>query len=357
MAATPRGDGSSRGPVRVAAMAVACLCALAWAVGRLCTDRFAWSQPLWWAPSVLLLAPVWLLAVLPHPRRRARRAAHCAFRLFAAAALAYTLVAELRVHRWASPAAPEGAIRVVFWNQAGRPVASPDILRPVRPDALVVANRHTGSRARSLAESLASEDPAAALSGWPFDCLARWPVRRWGSTSLGLSAAARGAEDRLDTGWAAWFEIDTPDGPLVVWAIDLPSDPAVHRMAQARQAAAVIAGWRGPVRASAGLPPPRRSAAGFPVPDVVVGDFNTPRGSASLRVLLREAGAPGMRDAFAEAGRGWARTWPRRAPLWAIDHCFVGPRWRAERFGVFDPGEGGHRAVWVALSARAGPAE
>ena len=83
----------------------------------------------------------------------------------------------------------------------------------------------------------------------------------------------------------------------------------------------------------------------FPVPDLILGDFNTPRGSESLEALV---GA--KREVLAEGGWGPRATWPRRLPLWGIDLGFVGDGWRVLVGRVLDPGAGGHRALEFEIS-------
>ena len=78
---------------------------------------------------------------------------------------------------------------------------------------------------------------------------------------------------------------------------------------------------------------------------MIVGDFNTPRGSASLRALVGE-----RREVFAARGWGPGGTWPRRMPLWGIDLGFVGRDVDVEGARVLDPGAGGHRALEFEIS-------
>lgn len=376
-------------------------CAAAWVVGRVLTDRFAWSQPLWWAPSAALLAPVWVagLGVVlawvawgraggsrgrrggrRDGRGRARRRGGGAsggrvgrglVAAFAAGSLLHFGLVELGLHRAVFGARGGGAgdagvpLRLVFWNQAGRTAgeASGAFAGAVAEGGsavMVLANRHSSVPPEEFAAGVWGEEPAAVVSGWPFDVMGRVEVLRSGTASLGLSASARaegGEPGRRDPGRAAWYELEVGGARLVVWAVDLPSDPGAHRVPLGREAGRAIASWRGATRVMEGdrVRYVRGEEAGFPAPDVIVGDFNIPRGSASLGVFLRESGAGAMRDAFGEAGWGWERTWPREFPAWAIDHCFVGERVRAAGFGTLDPGVGGHLALVVDLRAGVSP--
>jgi endonuclease/exonuclease/phosphatase family metal-dependent hydrolase len=82
----------------------------------------------------------------------------------------------------------------------------------------------------------------------------------------------------------------------------------------------------------------RPAGPGFPPADLIMGDFNIPRGSASLRQA-----AQGYPHAHTQAGHGHAGTYPRHRPLVHIDHMFIGPALRARRYQVVDGGVGSHR--------------
>ena len=151
---------------------------------------------------------------------------------------------------------------------------------------------------------------------------------------------------RFDPGRALFLELDAREHlgrNIVVWVLDMPSEPRLSRWVMSKEAREAIARWEGPVVGSAGV----RGTGKFPEPDIVVGDFNIVRGAASLSVLL-----PGMRNAFDMAGAGYAGTWPRHGyrtpiPLVHIDQMFVrsgpGGPVRAARYEVVDPTFGYHK--------------
>ena len=355
-------------------------CALGWVVGRVFSDRYLWSQPVSWIPTPLLLAPVWLAGAWAWRRERKRRRvarrrgggrpvragaavlAGWAVWCVGAVGAAHLVLVELGLQRAVlegrgGRGTGDALARVLFWNQAG--VEAGDITSrflPLEPTLFVLANRHSDTRTRDIARAFIDTGEAHAAVGWPFDLFSREPIRRWASMSLGLEGRSRRGDGsmREDSGWAAWFEVETAAGPLTVWAIDMPSDPESARFPLARAAGEAIASWRGSARVideadDRDERPGGAASPGFPVPDVIVGDFNIPRGSVSLREFLRASGAGPMRNAFDEAGWGWARTWPRRAPVLGIDQCFVGERVRAVGFGAVDPGVGGHRGLVVEI--------
>lgn len=343
--------------------------ALAWLLSRVVTDRYAWSQPIWWVPTPVLLAPLWCAGVLHslawigrRKRRRNNSASipprggswrRAGVSGAAILSVAYVVFGEWHLHR--AVLGPDGAsrvaaVRVVFWNQAGHEAGEiAQGFLEQDPTVLVLANRHSSTSTGELARAFAETGRVYPAVSWPFDVFSRLPVRRWAGTSLGLDASSRAGDGSLrsDTGWAAWYELETEFGTLIVWAVDLPSDPRAHRMPLARQAGRAIAAWQGTVRVAKddGYGYARATDVGFPAPDIIVGDFNIPRGSASLDVFLEEAGAGGLRNAFADAGYGPMGTWPRQLSVWAIDNCFVGNDVRAGSFTTRDPGVGTHRAL------------
>ena len=146
---------------------------------------------------------------------------------------------------------------------------------------------------------------------------------------LGLEATRRG-DGEIDSGQAAFIEVTIDGSPRIVWLIDLPSDPSIPRHVMLRLAGEKIGA--------------HNDGAGFPEPDVIVGDFNTPRGSRSLGNIVGDADS-----AFDRAGSGWSATWPRAFPLWHIDQVFVDDAVSVRAHRVLDMGLGEHRGVIVDL--------
>ena len=80
-------------------------------------------------------------------------------------------------------------------------------------------------------------------------------------------------------------------------------------------------------------------------PLVVVGDFNTPRDSVHFDSWRRD-----FREAFESSGHGFAETWPVPFPLLRIDHCWLGPRWRAVHCELGSSLLSDHRAIVADLA-------
>lgn len=332
----------------------------AWALGRLAGDRWLWSQYLSWMPT-LLVAPLslallgaWrLLRPRKHPRH-ARRITPARIALaLSAVAFAHLALVELNAPALLRPPR-EGDFRVLFWNAANRPLEfPPTLVRGQRPDLAIITNPRW-RMGREMLFTLVADAQAGPKSGhvvWRhgFAIASRYPILDHGSASLGLRGVRDGmdpqreGEAAYDAGSAAFVVLDAREAlgrTITVWALDMPSDPRVSRMTNARSARAAIGAWRSP-----------EGAHGFPEPDLIVGDLNTPRGAASLGTL-----APSMRDA-SQASAGVRGTWPRGGrctmpSLWQIDHVLHSTRWRAVRWKTVDPGVGTHCLVVSDLARR-----
>jgi hypothetical protein len=353
--------------------AVSVLLLAAWAASRLVTDRWWWSQYAWWTPTWVWIATAlgplgvaWMMALFGGGTRGARRWRRIGT-VAAAAAIGYFAFVECRVYRLIGratlqvAAARPGGLRVLFWNPAGAWGADlPKWMTIVPCDLAVVANPNW-ERPMSL---------IGAPMGRPwyipvdrFVVFSRYKVMRWGFTTLGL----HGREQRptggagwgeapvgsIDPGRAMWLQIDTTEplgAPVTVWILDLPSDESLGRYASAEQALAALRDWQGP----AFVPGPRfniqtsESMVGFPKPDLIVGDLNSPRGSASLSLL-----SGGMDNAYDQGGAGYVATFPQRFPLVHIDQVLCGPRLKATDYRVIDPGKWRrHLLQWARIEAR-----
>jgi hypothetical protein len=117
---------------------------------------------------------------------------------------------------------------------------------------------------------------------------------------------------------------------LKMYMIDMPSDPRIPRMRLAQAIRAQL--------------DDSHIARRFGAPDIIVGDFNIPRGSASVATLF-----PGMREAFETAGHGYGASFHRKVPMWHIDHLLLGPTVDCLRYDLVDPHLSRHDAqvAWI----------
>ena len=84
--------------------------------------------------------------------------------------------------------------------------------------------------------------------------------------------------------------------------------------------------------------------AGAPAPDLVIGDFNIPRGSASLATLF-----PEYQNAFDTAGIGYGATFPAIS-LYHIDNTLHAPEVPVQQYFISDASLGPHRAQVIDIT-------
>lgn len=378
----------------------AILAALLWGASRLIGDPNVATQFVLWMPTwafigaILALGGVsWCAAMLG--RRPAsdpaayadpalRRPGFGAWRRVACALAAalglYLLLAEWRMgNAIAGPeqAPRERTLRVLNWNPTSTFMdAFPLVLEPIDADVAFIANPPAIVDWTRVRDQF---DPARdAVRFARFAVISRHPVLRWGWADLKvrgsepvLQSTHKASWLTIDTGQALWVEVDasaTLGRPIVVWFIDMPSNPRIARAKAFEVAARSLREWNGnamerssidaeaPMSAEAyaarfGLTDPDGPGpmgAGFPPPDVIIGDFNTPRGGRSIQRLV----GPDTRSAFAQAGYGPMGTWPRQWGLLAIDQAYTATWLRATRYDVLDPGVGEHRAQVIEITTR-----
>lgn len=289
-------------------------CLAAYLASTILTDRFAWMQFAWWIPRVpfaLGCGILLLLAGLAWRRGARPRRAFLVLSALSALFAALDLDRDFGLPR----ARPEGGVRIVQWNTAwtserdsGEALAA---LLALDADVLVlgdIGHLFTDGglqRAEALGYTLRTRGRLSLLT-------------RLAVGEARILHAAGGAT-------VSRFVVESAEGPLVIDAFDLPRDLRRPRYGQAMQLALDLA---------------RQG----PAPDVIVGDFNSTRGSASVGALL-----PGGIEAFSAAGTGWGGTYPRHLPWLAIDLLLVKPPWRAAWAKVHDLGSRPHRAQEVVL--------
>ena len=330
-------------------------------ISRLASDRWLWSQYLHWIPEELYVLGAGVLCLLAWS---GARLFECGKRpLLKLAAIGWILAAlHVGLIHWHLPNAfshPQpGRLRLLNWNltaiERDEQIMGP--FAALAPDIAVLVNPvNTVHWSKIIADF---PDPKALVWEGPFMILSHEPILRHGSVVLGIEGAIsegwKGIK-RLDAGHAMFFELDTTDRlgrTTVVWVVDMPSDWRRSRWDMAGAAAAAIAAWKGPqikhdptgqVQGAPGGP-------GFPKPDIILGDFNTPRGAVSQRRIVGS-----MTDAFDEAGWGYAATWPDYAfhvpfPVLHLDHVFLAPWLRATRYEIIKPPFCLHRPQVVEIS-------
>ena len=301
-------------------MLIAALAVLAWLLGRLLSDRSFAGQWLLWIPTpVMLLAVLLGLLGTLAPGRPAlfKRLRLHAWLLCVLAITVYFCFVEHHILR---PGPPPVGVSISHWNMThGRTQAQRDDhivqIHRILGDVTILAEAWSLGRSQALRDSL-PEDYLVINRG-QFTIVTRLPV---------IEARTLVAHENFKAMLLMVDATETLEHDLVIYAVDLPSDPRTPRASLARAARALL------------------DEAGAPPPDVVVGDCNMTRNSASLRVLF-----PGMRHAYGDGGHGYAASYHRAFPLYHIDHILLADGIRCARYDLIDPALGRHLAqrAWI----------
>lgn len=346
----------------------------AWTIGQVLTDQYYPSQYLWWIPTPVVLALCWPMVLSSWLLEKlSMRLGGYQLRPVLSAALFGVTVWYFfgvgRLHLLLFPA-ERGSLRVVYWNLAVDDGAdgAGNVVSSLEPDIAIVANprwdetraplldsmRSISAREQSDGGNLPSEETEAGGPGGETDgpttgpthflfsneiaIATRGSIERWGSVTF----TAGGINDYEHRGVVLFAEVSglAPE-PLTVWVVDLPSAPALWRMEVMEMARQAVLSWDGPsfVPRGDGRWTPEIEETPFPNADLIIGDFNTPRGSKSLETLV------GAMANASFARRGFGYTWPRERALLAIDHCFVSREFDPVGQRTLDPGMGRHRLV------------
>ena len=372
-----------------------------YAAGRVFSDRFHITQFLSWSPGVWLLAPATIATVLFSLGRLLSRAARLgvierwAGRLLGVALVAGWLhfaLIEARVQRFVGGTprltgvlrapAPSGraVLRIMQWNATSPDVVPrPALLKPLladfEPDVMFACVAMAPHQLQSVVSDLPPElhtrrqGLVLVVSKRPILDMASFPLGLADPVSAAFVPPRPGslppAPDALHAQWETLYNSYGPmlglrrrqfrnadpgfvtqvrlgpavegDDPVVLWHVDLPSDPLRSKWLSAEQIAARLRGLTQPA--------PGTLAPALSPPDVVIGDFNTPRGAASIR----RAFGP-LVSVFDAVTWGSGATWPRHAPLLQIDQALVAPGTLPLGWGSVDPGEGDHLAIVVDVS-------
>jgi hypothetical protein len=348
-----------------------------WLVGRLANDRTLATQFVGWIPTWMLAAvgamllALWACAVKAFRvasrrpasaegrtiRTPARRSARTALVLLLAA-LFWLVFVDLRVQNRYRRSPADAGLNITHWNASGADrdrIVGP--LQHTEADLTILVNAGGPTGLAEYLGTLRGKDREPSVVRFDrFLVVSRYPITRWAFTELGVEPAStrlfEAAGVQKDPGRALFLEIDASavmPRPIRVWVLDLPSDPNLHRLRVAQDAARRLRYFQGASRRRQpnGMDADEPMAGGFPLPDIIVGDFNIPRGSVSLGLI-----AQGMANAFDQAGHGLVATYPRQRPILHLDQMFIGPDHRAVRYDVRDGGSGYHRLQTARVIAR-----
>jgi hypothetical protein len=310
--------------------------AIAWGVGQVASDRWWWSQWLFWIPAAVPLLCAAGAAALIWRGPRSRQAAtrgnasgpvssvrmpSIALQVAVCAAVAATGISTLRWISWGRAASDAearvpSALRIVHLNARWPGNATALGARLMAQPADVHAISEAGALLSAPAVRAAADAGAVTMQVGRFAIVSRCPVREARAIYDDGSIAASWVRFGASGAWPEWsmLMVDAPRH------LRLSRDEIFGKLHAALEAMSMGS------------------------PDVVVGDLNTTPGSAAVARAW-----PQMEDACTSGGRGLRATFPREFPLWAIDRCLVTPRWQAIEWSAWDPGIGAHRGQRITL--------
>jgi len=307
------------------AAALAWSVVIAWLLGRILIDRFAWSQPLWWMPTLLVIPAAFLgliASLRPGSRTKRKRVRRVAvWMVVTLFVLAWFFLVENRF--LAAPGDSTEGLTIAHWNLShpgsDDREAFSDAARAIDADVLILssfAHRH-------VPEGVVREDESRRASAFGiFAVITDLEI-------LGHRPLVNRVDDRI---WSYMIELDATEQlgrPIIIYLIDLPAIDWRSPMNIVTDGRMQVAARLRELLDRAGAPPP----------DVVIGDFNMPRGSASI-----DHAFPAMHHAYSDGGHGFSATFRRDWPLVHIDHTLLSSEWAAQRYDVIDPGIGRHMA-------------
>ncbi len=367
-----------------------------WGVGKIMSDRTSWSQWLSWIPTIATVLGMTMCVALsrvhawagryfltlgarsqmPAAPLGVKRRLTATWTRRAALVLVLIPATRLVVIEWRIPAGlskptpPAGSvpISVLYWNHAGNwSMSWMDTTSRELSDITVLNSPRYWEYMAQLMDKIAQDHgvrPAYQRID-SYAVISKWPIKRWARTDLNLptiQTKLRPYASVYERGWywnrggACWIEFDSEKDlgrNLLVWIIDMPSDPRLWREELASVGGQTIANWEGTpmVRGPVGqFLSAKEKVKGFPTPDLVLGDFNIPRGARSLRHFQGQT-----RDIFDIVGVGPGETYPARVPLLGIDQMFAGPTVTPESYRLFHPGFGMHLVQQAVVAIHPSP--
>lgn len=284
----------------------------AWLVGRIVSDRFIWSQFLLWIPTPVTLVFVALAVAAsfrPGSTKKRRKRRQLVWGGILIALAFVFLFVENRFHRLRTP--EQDGLRVMHWTMSHAKQSRDAHIEKIEQLAGEVnfLSEAYGMNWQQAMDTLLGPEGKLARAGryWILSTIeiieARTIISRAG---VEISLVQLDATEQLGR-------------VLIVYLVDLPSSPKVGRAAQAKSVRRLL------------------DTLTIPAADMIVGDFNTPRGSHSLSILF-----PGLHHAYDDAGRGYGASFHRAFPLYHIDHMLLAHDMQATSYELIDPGMGRH---------------
>lgn len=286
----------------------ALFCAGLWILGELLSDRWFWSQWIAWIPTLVLLFVVVAAAIVAIISRSILQS----LLLVVATSVLFCWFAVVENHLF-STNLEAGDLRIVSWTMSHSKKSvsyeSAETLIELDGD-LTLLTHGWYVRGEPIVKEWLGSTGRRVING-PFTLLTKLKP---------LNVQTLVASDSI---FISMFEIDaTPvlGRSIVIWAVDFPSGFQVSKMEIAERARRLL------------------ETIDVPLPDIVIGDFNMTRNSASIKTLF-----PTLHDASDDGGFGWIASYPMSFPLYHIDHVLLEDSLRAQSYHLINPHIGRHR--------------
>ena len=283
-------------------------CSGLWVLGELLSDRWTWSQWIEWIPTLILLFVVLVALVVAIIAKSILQSVV----LGVAAILLFGWFSTIE-NRLFTTNNNEGDLRIVSWTMShskkANSYASAEELIRLDGD-LTLLTHGWYVRGEPIVKEWLGSGGKKVVNG-PFTLLTKLKP---------LNVQTLVASDGI---YISMFEIDTTaifGNSIILWAIDLPSSFRDSKMEIVGRAIRLI------------------ETLGAPPPDIVIGDFNMTRNSASIKSLF-----PRLHDASDDGGVGWIASYPMSFPLYHIDHVLLKESLIAQSYRLINPHIGRHR--------------
>ena len=283
-------------------------CTGVWILGEILSDRWTWSQWIAWIPTLALLIVVVCatsVAIISNSKLQS-------FLLSVTACSLFIWFSTVENHFFTTNN-KTGDLRIVSWTMSHSKknvsYESAETLIELDGD-LTLLTHGWYVRGEPIVKEWLGSTGRRVING-PFTLLTKLKP---------LNVQTLVASDGI---FISMFEIDaTPmlGRSIVLWAVDFPSSFQVPKMEIAERARRLL------------------ETIDVPLPDIVIGDFNMTRNSASIKTLF-----PTLHDASDDGGFGWIASYPMAFPLYHIDHVLLEDSLMAQSYHLINPHIGRHR--------------
>ena len=290
------------------ATVIALSCTSLWVLGELLSDRWTWSQWIEWIPTIVLLFVVVVATMVAIISKSVLQSV-----VLGIAAILLACWFSIIENHLLTTNTMEGDLRIVSWTmshskKANSYESAQELIRLNGDLTLLTHGWYV--RGEPIVKAWLGPGGKKVVNG-PFTLLSKFKP---------LHVQTLVASDGI---YISMFEIDTTSTlgkSTVLWAVDLPSSFRDSKME--------IAGRARRLLETLDLSPP----------DIVIGDFNMTRNSASIKSLF-----PRLHDASDDGGVGWIASYPMSLPMYHIDHVLLAESLRAKSYWLINPHIGRHR--------------